>query len=94
MFSPRAVSSQTWPVGFYSRWAIFSGIPMLHHGALIDGPCNVRPRAAGEVFIAAGELVPDWFGGKFEFAPADVLICVGIDGLAVMRVSRGAAEHH
>ena len=66
---------------------------MMSSREIIDGPHNVRPKAAGEYFVAAGGLIPAWYPATFERSPVDALIIVDIMGIAVMRHSLGPVEH-
>jgi hypothetical protein len=61
---------------------------------IIDGPYNVHPKQAGGYFVAEGDLVPEWYPAKFERAPMDAIIEVDLNGVAKMRRSLGAMEHH
>lgn len=63
-------------------------------GYIIDGPYNVRPKDAGEYFASIGEPLPLWFPSTvYETAPDNVIIFVDLNGMAIMRLSLGAAEH-
>jgi hypothetical protein len=62
-------------------------------GRVLDGPYNVRPKSAGEYFVAAGESIPMWFPAQYESMLIDAIISVDLEGVATMYPSLGAAEH-